>query len=53
MQDIHLLLAGVALGAVPSATLGRIMAAALAKRLGVNPREVAEYSDAADGDSDE
>jgi hypothetical protein len=50
MTDWQLLLLGVALGAVPSARLGRIFAAALAKRLGLKPREIAQYDEAADGE---
>ena len=52
MTDWQLILFGVALGAVPSAQLGRIGAAWLAKRAGLKPREIAQYSEAADGDSD-
>jgi hypothetical protein len=52
MTEIELILLGVALGAVPTAMLGRITAAALAKRAGVKPAEIAEYSEASDGDGD-
>lgn len=53
MNELELILLGVALGATPSASLGRIMAAYLAKRAGLKPQEIREYSDATDGDSDE
>jgi len=51
MSDIQMLLLGVALGAAPSAMVGRIMAAWLAKRAGVKPREIAAYAEASDGDT--
>lgn len=53
MTEWQLLLLGVALGAIPTARLGRVATAALAKRLGLKPREIAQYDDAADGDSEE
>jgi len=47
MQDpIYWLLLGVALGAIPSAQLGRIMIVVLGKRLGVKPKEIESYQDA-------
>jgi|APHM01.1.fsa_nt_gi hypothetical protein len=49
-SDATLLLLGVALGAAPSATVGRIAAAWLAKKAGVAPAEVAAYESATDGD---
>jgi hypothetical protein len=49
-SDATLLLLGVALGAAPSATVGRIAAAWLAKKAGVAPAEVAAYEAATDGD---
>jgi hypothetical protein len=51
-MNTDLLLIGVALGAIPSATLGRIMTAYLAKRAGLKPSEIQEYQNAADGDAD-
>jgi threonine synthase len=53
MTDPQQILLGVALGAIPTAMLGRIAAAWLAKRAGLKPREIAQYSDAADGDSED
>jgi hypothetical protein len=47
MNDIHLLLLGFALGTIPSADLARLFVAALGGWLGVKPREVRQYSDAA------
>jgi hypothetical protein len=52
MTDWQLILFGVALGAVPSAQLGRIASAWLAKRAGLAPAEIAQYSEATDGDDD-
>lgn len=51
MNDVHLLLLGVALGAAPSAELGRVLLAALAKRVGVKPGEITRYAEASDGDA--
>jgi threonine synthase len=53
MNDIHWILIGVALGAVPASTLGRIGAAWLAKKAGLKPGEIQEYTEATDGDSDD
>jgi len=53
MQDVHLLLLGVALGAIPSAMLGRIMAAWFGKRAGVKPQEISAYAEASDGDGED
>ncbi|RKS83298.1 hypothetical protein BDK61_2641 [Haloarcula quadrata] len=44
MNDIQLLLLGVALGAIPSSELGRIAVATLAKRLGLKPREIRRFN---------
>jgi hypothetical protein len=52
MTDWQLILFGVALGATPSAQLGRIGAAIIAKRAGLKPQEIAAYDEAADGDDD-
>jgi threonine synthase len=52
MSEIEMLLLGVLLGAAPSAMVGRILAAWLAKRAGVKPGEIAAYSEAADGDAE-
>ena len=51
-SNLELILLGVALGAIPSAMLGRIMAAWLGKRAGVKPSEIAAYSEASDGESE-
>ncbi|MUV50963.1 MULTISPECIES: hypothetical protein [Haloarcula] len=48
MNDIQLLLLGVALGAIPSSELGRIAVATLAKRLGLEPREIRRFNAATD-----
>lgn len=53
MSDIHLLLLGYALGAVPSAEFARIVITAVGKRAGVKPREIERYSDATDADGGE
>ena len=55
MSDLELLLLGVALGAIPSSELARLVVAALGKRLGVAPEEIRQYNDATDdgGDTDE
>jgi hypothetical protein len=50
MNDIHLLLLGFALGTVPSVRLARLFVAALAKRMGVRPKEVEQYADATTND---
>lgn len=47
------LLIGVALGAIPSSQLGHLMVAYLGKRMGVKPRELGKYAEAADGDDGE
>jgi len=52
MTDWQLILFGVALGATPSAQLGRIAVAVLAKRAGLKPAEIREYDQAADGDDE-
>jgi hypothetical protein len=51
MTELELLLLGVALGAIPSAELSRIVVAYLGKRLGVAPKEIRQYNDATDGDA--
>jgi len=55
MSDLDLLLLGVALGAIPSSELARLVVAALGKRLGVAPEEIRQYNAATDdgGDADE
>ena len=45
------ILVGVALGAIPSAALGRLMVVWLAKRIGVSPKEIERYGEATDGES--
>lgn len=52
MTDLELLLLGVALGAIPSSDLGRLMVAALAKRLGVSPKDIRRINAATDDSSD-
>jgi len=52
MQDWQFIIFGVALGAVPTATLGRIGAAWLAKRVGLKPSDLREYAEASDGDDE-
>jgi integral membrane sensor domain MASE1 len=51
-SEVAMLLLGVVLGATPSATLGRILAAWLGKRVGVKPSEIAAYAEASDGDGE-
>lgn len=48
MSDLELLLLGVALGAIPSSELARLVVAALGKRLGVKPKDIREYNAATD-----
>lgn len=48
MNQLEALLLGVALGAVPSAELGRIMVALLGKWAGVKPKQIEEYNEAAE-----
>lgn len=50
-MNYEALLLGVALGAIPSAELGRIAVAALGKWMGVSPKQITAYNDATD-DSD-
>jgi hypothetical protein len=50
MNEIHMLLLGVALGAIPSGELARILTAAVGKWAGVDPREIRQYNEATDGD---
>lgn len=45
MNDLHTLLLGVALGAIPTAELGALMLAWASKRLGVSPSEIARFGD--------
>ena len=52
MNDVQLILTGFALGAVPTTETGRIMLAAVAKKAGVKPRQVAQYQQAAEGTTD-
>ena len=44
MTDLEFLLLGVALGAIPSSELARLVVAALGKRLGVAPEEIRQYN---------
>ena len=53
MTEIELLLLGVALGAIPSSELARLVVAALGKRLGVAPEEIRQYNAATDDNTDE
>lgn len=48
MTDIKFILLAYALGAIPTSELGRLALAALSKRLGLKPREIEQYNDAAD-----
>lgn len=52
MTDLELLLLGVGLGAIPTSDLARLAVAALAKRLGVSPKEIRRFNDATDDASD-
>lgn len=47
-MNVETLLLGVALGAIPSATLGQLMVVWLGQRLGVKPSEITEYREATD-----
>jgi len=53
MTEIELLLLGVALGAIPSSELARLVVAAVGKRLGVAPEEIRQYNAATDENTDE
>jgi hypothetical protein len=50
MNDVELLLLGFVLGAAPASEAGRLAVAAIAKALGVSPRDVTRYERATDGD---
>jgi len=52
MTDLELLLLGVGLGAIPTSDLARLTVAALAKRLGVSPKEIRRFNSATDDASD-
>jgi|APHM01.1.fsa_nt_gi hypothetical protein len=52
MNQIELLLLGVALGAVPTSDLARLTVAVLAKKFGVSPKEIKRYSDATEQSAD-
>ena len=52
MNEVEMLLLGVALGAIPSSELARLTVAAIGKRLGVEPREIRQYNAAANDDTD-
>lgn len=52
MDQPELLLAAYALGAVPATRLARIATAYAAKKAGLKPREIEQYNDATDGDTD-
>lgn len=41
-----ILILGVALGAIPSSELGKLMVAWLAKKLGVKPSDIRQYEQA-------
>lgn len=48
MNDVELILLGVALGTVPSASVAQLMVAYIAKKMGVSPNELRSYTNAAD-----
>jgi len=50
-MDMETLLIGAALGAIPSARLGRLGTAIIAKKAGLRPAELEKYDDATDGES--
>ena len=52
LDPVHLLLVGYALGAVPSAEIGSVIIAGLAKRFGVSPKEVKAYDESVSGSED-
>lgn len=52
MNDIQILLIGIAIGSVRIQDLNNIVIAAIAKRAGVKPSEVRQYDAATDGDED-
>jgi hypothetical protein len=52
MTDIQLLLLGVALGAIPSSDLARLVVAVLAKKFGVSPKEIKRFNQATGESSD-
>lgn len=41
---LRLLLLGIALGAIPSSELGRLLVAVLAKKSGVDPSDIRKYN---------
>jgi len=47
------LLIGAALGATPSARLGRLGTAIIAKKAGLKPRELEQYDNATDGETND
>lgn len=49
MNELELLLIGVALGAVPTAQLGQLMLAGLGKWAGISPREINQFQQATEG----
>lgn len=53
MNDIQILLIGIAIGSVRIQDLNNIVIAAIAKRAGVKPSEVRQYDAATDGDDAE
>lgn len=53
MTDLELVLLGVALGAIPTASLGRLALAWLAKRAGLEPQEIREYSNTTEEDEND
>jgi len=52
MNEIQLILIGVALGAIPTSDLARLTVAALGKRIGVDPKEIRRYNAATNDDGD-
>ena len=53
MNDLQLILIGVALGAIPTAELGALMLAYLSKRMGVTASDLRRFGDPDDAPIDE
>lgn len=49
-MNYEVLFIGVLLGAIPTAEAGRLAVALLAKKFGLEPKEIVAYNNAADGD---
>jgi len=50
-SELEILLAGIALGAIPTSELGRLLLTYLGKRAGVTPSEIEKYQAATDGEN--